>query len=548
MKLIFSTQIIARATLWAFIFMTEILITFVIENWSEKIGHFSIYIPSTIFVLVMALFWGVSQLVVDFRDLCFYDFIVHILGWWIHKNGYNMQIFYALATAVLILKFARILWPLKSSNGEALANWPVFGPFSYWNWRQQKTSNKSLSFSRQDYLVYAVILASYPVIYSLREYGMKMHLAYWAIIGILIIWRYFKPFMLYLEQREIQHLENAQRAAAQAATEAKNAELAAKNIELALAKAKAEQSEQEKQAALKQLHRLNQALCDTSHDLRGPIAQVQRRVQELVDVPSELVQARQPALEAVQGAMAVFTNALDSAIHDAMLATGQEKPTIRAVNVLAMFDQFFDDWIGEAQKKGFACIRRYPKGVLPPLVATDQKLLWRILQNLVVNGISHGGAGATLVLSMRAVGQRCVVRVWDTGPGIAGLAGKDMASNFMQLLGRPRKSKQQSTQQRTQQRTPQRSHQGHGLGLHIVSKLSQVLGVQVGVRSIVGKGTLFRFCLPLAKAELLLETKNQQQIEADLIAKAIRNAGSRENAEMLWPFMQENAPPTLPGV
>jgi hypothetical protein len=84
--------------------------------------------------------------------------------------------------------------------------------------------------------------------------------------------------------------------------------------------------------------------------------------------------------------------------------------------------------------------------------------------------------------------------------------------------------------------------------LHIVSKLSQVLGVQVGVRSIVGRGTLFRFCLPLAKAELLLETKNQQQIEADLIAKAIKNAGSRENAEMLWPFMQENAPPTLPGV
>lgn len=540
MKPIFSTQIIARATLWAFIFMTEILNGYVIKNWYSDVGHDVIYISLSFFVFLATFLFGKNNLVVGFRDLCFYDVIVHCVGWWIFENNYNPQIFYALAATILILKFTRILWPLKTPNGEALADWPVFGPFSYWNWREQQASNRTFSFSHQDYLVYSVLLTSYPVIYALRELGMKMHLAYWAILGLTIILRNFKPFIHYLEQREIQHLEDAKRAAAQAATEAKNAELAAKNIELALAKAKAEQSEQEKQAALKQLHRLNQALCDTSHDLRGPIAQVQRRVQELVDVPSELVQARQPALEAVQGAMAVFTNALDSAIHDAMLATGQEKPTIRAVNVLAMFDQFFDDWIGEAQKKGFACIRRYPKGVLPPLVATDQKLLWRILQNLVVNGISHGGVGATLVLSVRAVGQRCVVRVWDTGPGISGLAGKDMASNFMQLLGRPRKSKQQSPQQR--------SHQGHGLGLHIVSKLSQVLGVQVGVRSIVGRGTLFRFCLPLAKAELLLETKNQQQIEADLIAKAIKNAGSRENAEMLWPFMQENAPPTLPGV
>lgn len=544
MKPIFSTQIIARATLWAFILMAEILIEFAMRKWSGNIGHFSIYISSAFFVFLMTFSFGKSKLAVDFRDLCFYDVVVHCVGWWIYEHSYNLQIFYALAATIWSLKFIRILWPLKTITGDGLADWPAFGPFGYWQWRQQDTERKALSFSRQDCLVYVLLLASFPVIYLLREWGLRVHLAYSAALGLVIILCKFKPFMLYLEQREIQHLENAQRAAAQAATEAKNAELAAKNIELALAKAKAEQSEQEKQAAFEQLHRLNLALCDTSHDLRGPIAQVQRRVQELVDVPSELVQARQPALEAVQGAMAVFTNALDSAIHDAMLATGQEKPTIRAVNVLAMFDQFFDDWIGEAQKKGFACIRRYPKGVLPPLVATDQKLLWRILQNLVVNGISHGGAGATLVLSVRAVGQHCVVRVWDTGPGIAGLAGKDMASNFIQLLGRPRKSKQQRTQQRTQQR----SHQGHGLGLHIVSKLSQVLGVQVGVRSIVGRGTLFRFCLPLAKAELLLETKNQQQIEADLMAKAIRNAGSRENAEMLWPFMQENAHPTLPGV
>ena len=547
MNPIFSTQIIARVTLWSFVFMTEVLIAYSINEWHHSVGHYAIFISGAMLVLLATIRLGNSDLVADLRDL------------YLYQNSLNQHIYFSLTYSVLALKFLRLLWPIEVNNANGLISWPIFGPFGYWHAKTSHTlPMKSFTLDRRGKIPYLAMLLCFPLIHLYRSLGGKTPMAFWAVIGVAIIFVYFQRFMTYLDRREAQHVSNERKAAAAKATEEQNAILAAKNIELAqanfqlaashqelaaaneikeeqnralqasntqlaLAKAAAEQSEKEKQAALEQVNRLNAALCDASHDLRRPMAGVNRRVAELLQSIDKPEEVREAAVTELNNAMRFLYKSLDSTIHDGMLATGLAQPEIRAVAVLQMFDELFADWMQEAMRKGFDYIRCYPKGVFPPPVATDKALLWRILHNLVINGITHGGQGTKLVMSIRAHGQLATIRVWDTGPGIEGLEGRDMAANFLNLLARPRQKKHE------------RTNDGHGLGLHIVWKLTQILGVTIGVRSRLGIGTLFRFDLPLADEALIIATKQADQREAALLAKVGMDAQSSFRGSVLWP-------------
>lgn len=496
MKPIFSTTIIARATLWAFIFMTEALIEFAMRKWSANIGHFSIYIPSAIAVLLMTFFLGNSKLVVDFRDLCFYDVIVHCAGWWIYVNNYNHQIFYALAVTIFILKFARVLWPIKTPNGDALADWPVFGPFSYWHSRQQSTNSNPLSFSRQDYLVYAMLLASFPVIYLLRELGMKMHLAYWAILGIAIILFKFKPFIHNLEQREIKNIEDEKRAAAQKATEAKNIELAQANAAiLALLE------ERERDKAL--LQKFNESMMGAAHDLQHPVLVV-RDYAERLEVAT--LAQREATQQALYESIDQMVELIDETIQSAQIVTGLKPVKWVAVDVRDLAMDFQRYWHDAPNQRGLERFDIYPARARPALYcATDNLILKRILRNLLSNAIMHSPAGGKLLLSSRKVGTQALLQVWDTGAGITEGQGPDGAANFVAFIARVQEARSKVVSS------------GYGLGMNNVLQMCRALGITMQLHAKAGRGSVFSFHLPLASSEMMAQTQHiLVQEKADL--------------------------------
>ncbi|WP_431858273.1 ATP-binding protein [Azospirillum sp.] len=118
-------------------------------------------------------------------------------------------------------------------------------------------------------------------------------------------------------------------------------------------------------------------------------------------------------------------------------------------------------------------------------VATDPQLLERMLRNLIANAITHGAtAGRGRVLfgvrrRMRAV----EFQVWDNGPGIPPEAQGIIFEEFRQL------------------KNPERNPtQGFGLGLSIVARIVRLLGLEVSVRSEVGRGSVFAVTVARARA------------------------------------------------
>ncbi len=117
-------------------------------------------------------------------------------------------------------------------------------------------------------------------------------------------------------------------------------------------------------------------------------------------------------------------------------------------------------------------------------VDVDGARLVQVLTNLASNGLKFTPAGGTVTLdaAFEATpgGRKLVMCVRDTGIGIAGDDIPKLFTRFQQLnMG------------------PTREAGGTGLGLSIVKALVEAHGGTIGVKSVPGKGSTFRFELPL---------------------------------------------------
>lgn len=124
----------------------------------------------------------------------------------------------------------------------------------------------------------------------------------------------------------------------------------------------------------------------------------------------------------------------------------------------------------------------------------DAVLLERVLRNLVSNAIRYTDDGGVLVscrLRRRPEGERLLLQVWDSGAGIAPDNLPRIWDEFFQVQGG---------------RQLQAHHRkGLGLGLAIVRRLTDLMGVPVSVRSRVGHGTVFSVAVPTGRVPRALD-------------------------------------------
>ena len=118
-------------------------------------------------------------------------------------------------------------------------------------------------------------------------------------------------------------------------------------------------------------------------------------------------------------------------------------------------------------------------------VFSDQRLVERILRNLIANALRYTRHGRIL-LGARRVGDTCRVEVWDTGKGIAAEQLERIFEEFYQV----------GNQERDRGK-------GLGLGLSICRRMAQLLGHSLAVRSVLGRGSGFSLTLPRHEVPLL---------------------------------------------
>jgi len=133
----------------------------------------------------------------------------------------------------------------------------------------------------------------------------------------------------------------------------------------------------------------------------------------------------------------------------------------------------------KARENGVDLVTRAPEDL--PVMNGDPRAFKQIALNLVSNAIKFSERGGTVTVSAAVEGARLMLRVTDTGVGIAADDLKRIGDPFFQAG-----------------RTYQRRHEGTGLGLSIVKGLVGLHNGKMSLQSKVGEGTTVTVALPLA--------------------------------------------------
>ncbi|MBN6151661.1 PAS-domain containing protein [Xanthomonas sp. AmX2] len=129
-------------------------------------------------------------------------------------------------------------------------------------------------------------------------------------------------------------------------------------------------------------------------------------------------------------------------------------------------------------------------------VRSDETLLRRILQNFLSNAVRYTARGHVLI-GCRRDGDHLRIEVHDQGPGIPEALQQEIFEEFRRL-------DDGVTQDR-----------GAGLGLAIVERIGRLLGHRIGLRSRLGRGSVFAVTVPLGDADAAAQVRAPTAVASD---------------------------------
>lgn len=240
---------------------------------------------------------------------------------------------------------------------------------------------------------------------------------------------------------------------------------------------------QENYAKLHQLEELRDDLTNMIiHDLRTPLSSVLAAMQTL-DVVGELNQAQREVMQiAVTGADTLLA-AINSLLDVEKLESGAMELDSSLLSLPELTSAAVAQVAMLAEAKDLTLIQDVPPDL--PWLQGDEGKLQRVLVNLLGNAIKFTPEGGTVTLVVRHLVEAKTVEfsVHDTGEGIPSDSFERIFEKFGQL--EPREGGQLM---------------GTGLGLTFCKLAVEAHGGTISVESEPGKGSTFRFTIPLKRA------------------------------------------------
>ncbi len=241
--------------------------------------------------------------------------------------------------------------------------------------------------------------------------------------------------------------------------------------------ARAEELEVAKEAADEANAAKSRFLAHASHDLRQPLHAIGLFIETIAT--DNLGDRAARVVDRVQHSLGALTRLFDSLLDITKLDTDQTDVNIQSFHLAELFEQLNRDFQPIAREGDVSL--KFSKTSLA--IATDPEFFRRLLQNLIANAIRYAPGARVVVGVRRQAGGVCKVQVIDTGPGIAPGDQRRVFAEFVRLDS---SGKGLSTP-------------GLGLGLSIVKRVADMLGLQVRIESVLGQGSVFSVCdVPLA--------------------------------------------------
>ena len=156
------------------------------------------------------------------------------------------------------------------------------------------------------------------------------------------------------------------------------------------------------------------------------------------------------------------------------LEASETKPNLEPFSIAEIVQDIQQKNKVIAEKKNIELSVDFPYNL--PLVYADIRMMEKVIQNLLDNAIKFTSENGKVLIRLKPQGDMILLEVEDSGQGINNEALPHIFDRYQR-----------------NDRSGQLENVGLGLGLAIVKRILEVHNLDIKVRSVEGKGTVFSF-------------------------------------------------------
>jgi PAS domain S-box-containing protein len=224
----------------------------------------------------------------------------------------------------------------------------------------------------------------------------------------------------------------------------------------------------------------SQFLANMSHEVRTPLTGVvgfARLLAAIDGLPEEARAHVQRISTSAEALLAVVNDVLDFS----KLEARQVELDAQAFDATSFLADVVDLVRPQAEAKGLSLELDVAAG-LPARLVADSARVRQVLLNLLTNAVKFTAQGR-IEVAARWASDMLTLEVADTGPGLAPEDARRLFQRFSQVDG-----------------SNARQHGGTGLGLAISKGLAEMMGGQIGLKTALGRGSVFWFTVRAPQA------------------------------------------------
>ena len=265
-----------------------------------------------------------------------------------------------------------------------------------------------------------------------------------------------------------------------------------------------ERSRLEEKAAMQaetlaDLHRRkDEFLAMLSHELRNPLAPILNAVQ-LLRLQANEDPFQQSARTIIERQVGQLTRLVDDLLEISRISTGRIYLRLERISLGGIVEQAVETVRPLIEQRRHTLTVSLPDG--PLWVQGDGSRIEQVVVNLLTNAAKYTEDGGSITVTLDSEKAEAVLRVRDTGVGIAA----DLLPCIFDLFTQA-------------ERSLDRSQGGLGIGLSLVQRLVDMHGGRVEVSSTIGLGSEFVVRLPIVPMDVPAVDLPKQELRKDTVA------------------------------